>query len=454
MNSFRNLISTVCLSMALVAGAQAPVVSFRVSGGPADTPLTLALRPIGNADERATTTFPAPSAEGIYSTPVVAAPSGLYYLYAYNLKAPFQTQSPVYIPASEMVPGKVIDITVVDNIYLRCGIDDAANRDIFACARTFVEESRSMSDWAVKADSLQLLGHMRSLINVADSALKASPVTPAVEEFIRLWAYSTASDAFRMVVHLRQRADLRTPITTSSFLPEPRTVLDNELAATFGSTTANISRTLRGSVPERLAQLHQQYKCQTIINKVTDALLESYVRSYNYDDGVQPGLDMLADLQKRYGVSDRWARQLRLQMATTPGSPFPAGVKLVDTQGNEVPFSNFLGKWIYIDLWASWCGPCVQQIPYLKELEKQLADAPVNFLSISVDSKKEPWLKKVEALDLHGNQLWDSTGALTKALNISGIPHFLLYSPDGKLHTYKCTRPSQPETLEMLRNLK
>ena len=454
MNSFRNLISTVCLSMALVAGAQAPVVSFRISGGPADTPLSISMRPVGNGDEKATVTFPAPSAEGVYSTPVVAAPSGLYYLYAYNTKAPFQTQAPIYIPSSMMEPGKVINLSIVDDVYLRCDIDDAANRDIFACARNFVEVSRSISDWAVSADSLQILNRMRSIINVADSALKASPVSPAVEEFIRLWAYSTASDAFRMVVHLRHRAGLPTTVKNSSFLPEPNTVLDNELAASFGSTTANISGTLRGSLTERLAQLHQQYKCKTVIDKVTDALLDSYVRNYNYSDGVQPGLDLLADLQKRYGISDKWAAQLRLQMATTPGSSFPEGVKLVDPQGNEVPFSKFLGKWTYIDLWASWCGPCQQQIPYLKELEKTLADAPINFVSISVDSNREAWLKKVEALELHGNQLLDADGNLAKALNVTGIPHFLLYSPDGKLHTYKCTRPSQPETLEMLKNLK
>lgn len=453
MNSFRNLISTVCLSMALWAGAQAPVVSFRISGGPSDTPLSLAMRPIGNGDERATLNFPPPSAEGVYSTPVVAAPSGLYYIYAYNVKGTFQSQTPIYIPASDMVPGKVIDLAVEDSIFLHCNIDDAANRNIFACAKTFVRVASSISDWAVTADSLQILNNMRSIINVADSALKASPVTPAAEEFIRLWAYSTASDAFRMVVHLRHNADLPTPVNSSSFLPDPSTVLDNELAATFGTTTPNILRTLRGSVPERMAKLHEQYKCKTIINKVSDALLESYVRTYNYDNGVQPGLDMLADLHKRYGISERWAKQLRLQRSTSPGSPFP-DVKLVDTQGNEVPFSNFLGKWIYIDLWASWCGPCLQQIPYLKKLEKTLADAPIHFLSISVDSDKGAWLKKVKDLDLHGNQLHDSSGTLTKALNISGIPHFLLYSPDGKLHTYKCTRPSQPETIKMLRSLK
>ena len=454
MTSFRNLISTVCLSMALVAGAQAPVVSFRVTGTPDGIPVTISLRPVGDDNPKAAVTLSAPSADGVYSSPITPSPSELYYLYAYNVEATFQTQMPVYIPDSVLRSGKPVQLTVRDGVLLDCGIGDAPNRDIYACAANFIRQSRTMSDWALSPDTTVLLSHLRSYNAVADSALRSAPVPAQVADFIRLWAYSTASDAYRLVVHLRQRADMRTPISTDAFLPAPRTVLDNDLATTFGATTANIARTLRGSIPEKMAQLYSEYSNPAIRAKVADALLDSYVRTYNYTDGIQPGLNLLADLQERYGVSSRWADQLRTQQATVPGSPFPAGVTLVDTEGNVVPFSKFLGKWVYIDLWASWCGPCVREIPHLKELEKALGDAPVTFLSISVDSSRDAWLKKVAALELHGNQLLDSDGNLAKALNVSGIPHFLLYAPDGKLSIYKASRPSAPETLDTLRALK
>ncbi|MFR1240838.1 MAG: TlpA family protein disulfide reductase [Butyricimonas faecihominis] len=47
-----------------------------------------------------------------------------------------------------------------------------------------------------------------------------------------------------------------------------------------------------------------------------------------------------------------------------------------------------------VDLWASWCGPCCQEVPYLQKLEKQLKNPAVEFISISLDTNKEAWKKR------------------------------------------------------------
>lgn len=454
MITIRNIISTACLSLAFMAGAQASVVSFRITGTPGDIPVTLNVRSVEATDPQAGATVNAPEAGGVYKASVEPSASGLYYIYAYNSEAGFQTQMPVYIPSSHLGGDTPVSLSVRDGVLLHCDIDDAANRDIYACALNFLRQSRSMSDWAKSSDNTVLLSHLRTYISVADSALTASPVPAQVADFIRLWAYSTASDAFRLMHHIRNRADLSTTVSSGEILPDPRTVLDNDMAATFGSTASNISATLTGTLPEKLAKLHADYTNPRVIAAVTDMLLESYVRGYKYDNGAQPGLDLLAGLESRYGISPKWAARLKASEATMPGTPFPDGVTLLDTEGNTVPFSEFLGKWVYIDLWASWCGPCVREIPHLQELEKTLQGAPVTFVSISLDSSRDAWLKKVAALDLHGNQLIDSDGALAKALNISGIPHFLLYNPEGKLAIYKASRPSDPKTFTQLQSLK
>lgn len=454
MNTLRNLISTACLSLAIMAGAQAPVVSFRITGTPNDIPVSLSLRGVETSDPRSAVNIAAPGEGGLYTSSIDPSPSGLYYVYIYNSEAGFQTQMPMYLPESVLRSGTPVDLSVRDGVLLHCDIDDAPNRDIYDCAANFLHQSRSMSDWAKSSDPEVLLSHLRTYTSVADSALSAASVPAQVADFVRLWSYSMASDAFRMVMHLRNRADLSTPISSSDFLPDPKKVLDNDMAVTFGSTADNVARTLTGTLPEKLAQLHADYTNAAVIGKVTDQLLATYVRTYKYADGVQPGLDLLADLESRYGISPKWAAQLRATEATVPGNPFPGGVTLTDTEGNVVPFSKFLGKWVYIDLWASWCGPCVREIPHLKELEKTLEGSPVTFVSISLDTSRDAWLKKVAALDLHGNQLIDSDGSLAKALNISGIPHFLIYSPDGKLSVYNAPRPSAPETLERLSSLK
>lgn len=118
-------------------------------------------------------------------------------------------------------------------------------------------------------------------------------------------------------------------------------------------------------------------------------------------------------------------------------------------------FSSFKGSYVYVDLWASWCGPCIREIPYLKELEKGLGNKQVKFVSISLDTRQEAWKKKMKELDLHGYQLFDSGNGLSKALNISGIPRFLIYDKEGKLYMKDAPRPSKGLQLkELLEGLK
>ena len=124
------------------------------------------------------------------------------------------------------------------------------------------------------------------------------------------------------------------------------------------------------------------------------------------------------------------------------------GCMLEDADGNVVEFSSFKGKYVYVDLWASWCGPCCKEVPHLQALEKELQNENVVFLSISTDTDKEAWKKKMVELGMHGNQLHDRDNTLCNALNVKGIPFFLIYDKEGKLHTYKAMRPSSGDALK------
>lgn len=146
----------------------------------------------------------------------------------------------------------------------------------------------------------------------------------------------------------------------------------------------------------------------------------------------------------------------RYQMSLKPkkGTPFPTDISLKDADGNTVDISKFKGKYLYIDMWASWCIPCMKEIPHLKEIERNLKNPNVQIISISIDLKKEAWLKKMAALELHGVQLLDQENVLPKSLKVEGIPHFVIYDPEGKLYMYKAPRPSDPSTLPLLESLK
>ena len=74
--------------------------------------------------------------------------------------------------------------------------------------------------------------------------------------------------------------------------------------------------------------------------------------------------------------------------------------------GEDVSLSSFKGSLVYVDVWATWCGPCKAEIPYLKTLEQDYHEQNIVFLSVSVDTNKDQWLKMVQEEALGGVQLW------------------------------------------------
>ena len=83
-----------------------------------------------------------------------------------------------------------------------------------------------------------------------------------------------------------------------------------------------------------------------------------------------------------------------------------------------------------------------QEVPHLQKLEKELRNDDVVFVSISSDKDEQAWRSKMEELKMHGNQLLDKDNTLCDALNVKGIPFFVIYDKAGNLHTYGALRPS------------
>lgn len=112
------------------------------------------------------------------------------------------------------------------------------------------------------------------------------------------------------------------------------------------------------------------------------------------------------------------------------------------------------GRVIYIDIWASWCGPCMLEIPYSVQLEKKLQGAKVDIVYISIDSDLENWHRVANkyfsaSLLTHHYQLMPTTN-LAKLLTRGSIPKFLIINKFGKLVTEDASRPSQMNTITEL----
>ena len=128
--------------------------------------------------------------------------------------------------------------------------------------------------------------------------------------------------------------------------------------------------------------------------------------------------------------------------------------KYLDINGKEVSLSDLKGKYVYIDIWATWCGPCTGELPHLKELEKKMHGKKIVFVSISCDKDKAAWEKMVKEKGLEGVQLHNGGDrAFMDAFGVKYIPRFILLDKEGKVETANMTRPSNSETEKPLKAL-
>jgi thiol-disulfide isomerase/thioredoxin len=125
---------------------------------------------------------------------------------------------------------------------------------------------------------------------------------------------------------------------------------------------------------------------------------------------------------------------------------------LPDTSGKMVSMKDFKGKVVFIDVWATWCGPCKEQFPHMKTLEEEYKDnSNIVFVGISLDRNKdkEKWLAMIRKEKLVGVQLMDDIGlAFGRKYEILGIPRFLLIDKQGRWIEVRCPRPSSKEELK------
>ena len=117
-----------------------------------------------------------------------------------------------------------------------------------------------------------------------------------------------------------------------------------------------------------------------------------------------------------------------------PGQPAP-DFTLDDLQGQSVSLSDFKGQAVFLDFWASWCGPCIGAVPYLEELKQRTRDQKVVFLNISLDSADE-WHPAVDEHGLTGVHVHAPGGwqaAVAQLYQIRSIPSYFLVGPDGRM---------------------
>jgi len=144
--------------------------------------------------------------------------------------------------------------------------------------------------------------------------------------------------------------------------------------------------------------------------------------------------------------------------ALVKGNPSPRFNNYENHKGGTTSLDDLKGKYVYIDVWATWCGPCIGEMPALKEVEEKYRDKNIEFVSISIDDKEDyqKWKsfvseKQMEGVQLYADNSWKSE--FVQKYAISGIPRFILIDTEGNIVSADAPRPSNEKLIELFDEL-
>lgn len=360
-----------------------------------------------------------------------------------------------------ITPGRKIDLNI--ELYPYQGVTTILSED---------NDNRALLEYLDQINGQQIIAwtdppipdkvanFLDNVYTLEDSILGKYRISDDVYNYIKIGSYIyylSLKDAIGYM-YSRDTNNYSLPEGLEQKMPSPDQILDHPAANQYNNAVFYIYQWLNRNAhtpEEKIQKLREHFTDPAIIRTTTEFILSHYITHYTYGDQfdkdfrrVQKMAETLPDKGKKL------LQELTNKKNTARGAPLPE-VYLENVKGEKCKLSDLKGSYLYIDFWASWCGPCCAEVPYLQQLEKQLKNPLVKFISISLDTKKEDWHNKMSRLNMHGEQYIVVNDELAKSLNINGIPHFLLYDKDGYLMQYEAPAPSTGASLlEMLESLK
>lgn len=190
-------------------------------------------------------------------------------------------------------------------------------------------------------------------------------------------------------------------------------------------------------------QMREIAEAQNVLEKLDTSTEPGIIREMENKIAAFKNRDIVNELQvKVQGVK-----------SLMTGQPAP-DIVMTDTAGNEVLLSSFKGKIIYLDCWATWCGPCIQESPAFNALSAEYQGKDIVFIQLSTDNSRKAWLDYLSHKQVRLPQYnsVDNTGLRIK-WQVKYIPRFMLIDKDFNIVRAFAPRPSDPEIVTCLNDL-
>lgn len=212
---------------------------------------------------------------------------------------------------------------------------------------------------------------------------------------------------------------------------------------------------LKESKYYRLEKINEIYKGKSReyrLFKQLDDMLGTPIRTLEQLDEYKPVFEHyiseFTNNEYRQSLVDTFQEKESWLQATRKGKVAPA-FTLENDKGETYSLVDFQGKVVYLDLWASWCGPCREEVPALRDIyEKYKSDDRIVIIGIAVHDRYDPWKKALEEDKPDWLQLYDADGIVAQAYEANAIPRYILIDKKGNIVDMSAPSPSNREILE------
>ncbi|WP_435354614.1 TlpA family protein disulfide reductase [Emticicia sp. SJ17W-69] len=188
-----------------------------------------------------------------------------------------------------------------------------------------------------------------------------------------------------------------------------------------------------------------------LIERITAFKLKNMIEAENITPKIQALVDNFLETSSNRDYKNYLTTKVNFSKTLSRGSPAKP-FKLKDIDGKEVSLKDFLGKTVYLDFWASWCGPCIYDMKFMETVKAKFPNDVV-FIQISLDNEAE-WREAVKMYEVKGiNLRIDDNNTITKNYGVSGIPAYYLIDKKGNFAVSQVSDPSNDEGQELIRQI-